>query len=406
MDNIIKDLYIQREEKVNLIFDEIKNHTDDNIKYFEYDIKWILFDVFDNDFIYTIKDKIRDKYIKERKHIKGEIPIIKDKIVFVGELFYPYFNTLKWRKKQKGNIVLPYKEYKKVKIRMDFNKIEKILISHFSKRLTKDIMDKIRFYVDKRWNMMHNLGISFEQFITKNGIEKVVFMQDRRKEYRLFVDICKRRNIKTVVYQHGLTPYKEYMPMSDLSYVPLYADNMVVWGKAGKEYMMSKGTEDDRIIVAGNFKWKEYEKIKNKPLYNVYIQNQLIGLKEWERKIENILKNAVDNTWISKERGRGIDLKIKKYKGDIKDVMKISRCGITPFSTGALDFYFANIPVIILSPFNEDPCGLKEIFSSASSSDELKEKLKNPTYPDRNRVEGLFGKPIYHKELQEIINKI
>ena len=78
----------------------------------------------------------------------------------------------------------------------------------------------------------------------------VVLASDAHRVSRMVVLLCNVMNIKTVVYQHGATIW-EY------GYVPVYADRMLVWGSASKQWFVDRGVNEDKLVEVGNLRSDE-----------------------------------------------------------------------------------------------------------------------------------------------------
>ncbi len=404
MDNRLKQIYYKREQKA---LNAAKKITlmDKTLSPFFYDISWIIFNALGGEYKYRYKERARDFFYK-RKFIKKELNYEKHKILFIGDIFINQFydDTIKWNEKQKGSIQIAYKEHDIHFSCVDKKKVKEIIFDNVNKN-AQDVYDKIMFYINKRRKYLYNLGKSFEILLDKTMPETIVFQHDRRKEYFLFVDIARKKGIKTIVFQHGLTPYKEYVPMADLSYYPLYADEIFVWGDIAYDYFMAKGIELGRIKKIGHFRWKEFNGFNKNPQYKIFIQQQFIGLKEWESDIKKIISPFLQRKdWMIKGRNKytDIDLKGKYLYGDIKDAIQIAEIGITPFSAGAIEFLFSGVPVVLITPYNEDIIGLYDLVPHASSAEELENILKEQIdLPNKRELERRFGKSIDKEEFIE-----
>lgn len=78
----------------------------------------------------------------------------------------------------------------------------------------------------------------------------VVLASDAHRVSRMVVLLCKTMGIRTVVYQHGATIW-EY------GYVPVFADRMLVWGEASKQWFTDRGVNAEQLIEVGNLRSDE-----------------------------------------------------------------------------------------------------------------------------------------------------
>lgn len=78
----------------------------------------------------------------------------------------------------------------------------------------------------------------------------VVLASDAHRVSRMVVFLCKAMNIKTVVYQHGATIW-EY------GYIPVYADRMLVWGEASKQWFVNRSVKEEKLVEVGNLRSDE-----------------------------------------------------------------------------------------------------------------------------------------------------
>jgi glycosyltransferase involved in cell wall biosynthesis len=72
----------------------------------------------------------------------------------------------------------------------------------------------------------------------------IVMSSDCHKISRMVVFLARRRNIATLVIQHGATVGRH-------AYVPVYADRIAVWGEISRQWFLANDVPDNKLVITG-----------------------------------------------------------------------------------------------------------------------------------------------------------
>jgi len=127
------------------------------------------------------------------------------------------------------------------------NKAEKILKKKFNEVSFKNKSNKetlryifLTYFIDviRCIELVNNIT-SFE----KPRI--IVVMNDVTTLGKVAVSVAKKRGVKTLCIQHGA------MSNNPISFIPVSADKIAVWGENSKKALVSRGTPKNKIIITG-----------------------------------------------------------------------------------------------------------------------------------------------------------
>ncbi len=162
----------------------------------------------------------------------------------------------------------------------------------------------------------------------------VILDEDRTKFKRVCVEYFKKKNVKTFIFQHGLTPIDKdnKIPLMNESFVPLIADHFICWGKNSFDFMKNF-TSVDNLIIGGNPIYDFHRNFQEKEIDLLFIDQQFIGFEEeFYTAYEEILRYLENN---------GLDYKIYlrgKYNFNfLKQIVKKGK--IIKWKKNGLSYY-------------------------------------------------------------------
>ncbi len=216
---------------------------------------------------------------------------------------------------------------------------------------------KSKIYLIDYNSVLKSLSNEFELVDDWVKAEAVVVGQDIRGEN---VDIVANANllgIPTVVVEHGLRSYKDYLPPIGKT---LLATKLLVWGPMGRERMISGGYDPDTIKVVGT---TIFDSLKPREKHDGF--NVLFVPLHWDREIAENLEVAkalrkinnikVITKIVDGQSGKHYDNPVLSHR-DASDHLKIcaevlSKADVVVSlfeSTFEFMAYYLDIPVVVV----------------------------------------------------------
>lgn len=120
-----------------------------------------------------------------------------------------------------------------------------------------------------------------EDFLRSEEIRLIVVPSDVNYETKILVTVGKRLGVKSLVLQHGMLGH----PISSL---PLSADKIAAYGKITKDWFLSQGVEENRIVITGSPRFDKYYTKTDPDLKKI---REKLGLEHAKKTVTLLLQH-------------------------------------------------------------------------------------------------------------------